>query len=203
MRLGWIGAGHDGSVEALEAERLGRGGTVRALWVADRDPGRADRTAGRAGGRAVGRADDLFALAREGGLDGLVVAGAACGQPEHFQRAARLGLPLHPLWQLGRRHDLGVLQIREAVREDGLGRLLAVRTACAVPPGGAAQPRALLAEEADLARWITGREITEVYACGGDGPVASRSAVLTLDDGALFTATFVVGVPTRMSPAWK
>ncbi|MEI5097747.1 Gfo/Idh/MocA family oxidoreductase [Streptomyces sp. PmtG] len=110
--------------------------------------------------------------------------------------------------QLGfqRRFDAGYLAAREAVRAGRLGRLHTVRamTSDPAPPPAAYLPlsgglyRDCLVHDFDILRWVTGREVTEVYATGSDaGPAMFRDAgdvdtaavLLTLDDGTLATAT--------------
>ncbi|MYS06459.1 dehydrogenase, partial [Streptomyces sp. SID6041] len=58
--------------------------------------------------------------------------------------------------------------------------------------------RDCLVHDFDIVRWVTGREVVEVYATGSDagpamfretGDVATAAALLTLDDGTLVTAT--------------
>ncbi|OON81657.1 Gfo/Idh/MocA family protein [Streptomyces tsukubensis] len=110
--------------------------------------------------------------------------------------------------QLGfqRRFDAGYAAARAAVRAGRLGRLHTVRatTSDPAPPPAAYLPlsgglyRDCLVHDFDMVRWVTGREVREVYATGSDagpamfreaGDVATAAALLTLDDGALVTAT--------------
>ncbi|MEV2250837.1 Gfo/Idh/MocA family oxidoreductase [Streptomyces sp. NPDC050147] len=110
--------------------------------------------------------------------------------------------------QLGfqRRFDAGYTAAREAVRSGRLGRLHTVRaiTSDPAPPPAAYLPlsgglyRDCLVHDFDMLRWVTGREVTQVYATGSDagpsmfrdaGDVDTAAAVLTLDDGTLATAT--------------
>ncbi|MGA4838787.1 Gfo/Idh/MocA family protein [Streptomyces sp. G45] len=110
--------------------------------------------------------------------------------------------------QLGfqRRFDAGYRAARAAVRAGRLGRLHTVRamTSDPAPPPAAYLPlsgglyRDCLVHDFDVLRWVTGREVTEVYATGSDaGPAMFREAgdvdtaavLLTLDDGTLATAT--------------
>ncbi|CAM5376787.1 Dehydrogenase OS=Streptomyces glaucescens OX=1907 GN=SGLAU_26875 PE=3 SV=1 [Streptomyces glaucescens] len=105
-----------------------------------------------------------------------------------------------------RRFDVGYTGAREAVRSGRLGRLHTVRamTSDPAPPPAAHLPlpgglfRDTLIHDFDIARWVTGREVVEVYAAGSDaGPpmfraaqdVDTGAALLTLDDGTLVTAT--------------
>jgi myo-inositol 2-dehydrogenase/D-chiro-inositol 1-dehydrogenase len=98
-----------------------------------------------------------------------------------------------------RRFDAGYLAAREAVRSGRLGvlRTLRATTADAAPPHASYIPesggifRDCHVHDFDIIRFVTGREVTEVYATGsarGDamfaaaGDVATATAVLTLDD---------------------
>ncbi|NAZ87681.1 Gfo/Idh/MocA family protein [Kineococcus indalonis] len=105
-----------------------------------------------------------------------------------------------------RRHDAGYREAKRAFESGELGWLHAVRavTCDAAPP-----PVAFLAtsgglfrdcsvHDFDVLRWITGREVVEVYARGsnnGDpeigrvGDVDTALAVCTLDDGTLAVVT--------------
>jgi myo-inositol 2-dehydrogenase/D-chiro-inositol 1-dehydrogenase len=112
-----------------------------------------------------------------------------------------------------RRFDTGYTGAREAVRSGKLGRLHTVRmmTSDQTPPPPEYLPlsgglyRDTLIHDFDILRWVTGREIVEVYATGSDagppmfreaGDIGTAAAVLTLDDGTLATAT-----ATRMNGA--
>jgi len=105
-----------------------------------------------------------------------------------------------------RRFDAGYTGAREAVRSGRLGRLHTVRamTSDAEPPpaGYLAQSGGLyrdtLIHDFDMLRWVTGREVTEVYAAGSDagpavfresGDVDTGAALVTLDDGTLASVT--------------
>ncbi|WP_431965058.1 Gfo/Idh/MocA family protein [Actinacidiphila sp. bgisy160] len=105
-----------------------------------------------------------------------------------------------------RRFDPGYRAAREAVRAGRLGRLHTVRalTSDMAPPPPEFVPlsgglyRDCLIHDFDAVRWVTGREVTEVYAMGANGgagffreagDVDTAAALLTLDDGTLATAT--------------
>ncbi|CAM5233947.1 Myo-inositol 2-dehydrogenase/D-chiro-inositol 1-dehydrogenase OS=Streptomyces albaduncus OX=68172 GN=FHS32_001209 PE=3 SV=1 [Streptomyces griseoloalbus] len=123
-----------------------------------------------------------------------------------------------------RRFDKGYTGAREAVRTGRLGRLHTIRamTSDAEPPdpGHLAQSGGLyrdsLIHDFDILRWVTGREVVDVYATGSDaGPLMFREAgdvdtgavLLTLDDGALATVTGTrlngAGYDVRMELAWE
>jgi len=112
------------------------------------------------------------------------------------------------LLQVGfqRRFDAGYAAAREALRAGRVGRLHTVRTVSsdAAPPPAAYVPlsgglyRDCLIHDFDIVRWVTGREVTEVYAVGtneGDdffraaGDADTAAALLTLEGGVLATAT--------------
>jgi myo-inositol 2-dehydrogenase/D-chiro-inositol 1-dehydrogenase len=112
-----------------------------------------------------------------------------------------------------RRFDVGYTAAREAVRSGRLGRLHTVRamTSDQSPPPAGYLPlsgglyRDCLIHDFDMLRWVSGREVVQVYATGSDaGPPMFReandidtgAAVLTFDDGMLATAT-----ATRMNGA--
>jgi len=101
-----------------------------------------------------------------------------------------------------RRFDAGFAAAREAVRAGELGPLHTVRCTTLDP---APPPAAYIAasggifrdcsvHDFDVIRWVTGREVTEVYAVGGNrgagyigeaGDADTTGALLTLDDGTL------------------
>ncbi|WP_128378196.1 Gfo/Idh/MocA family oxidoreductase [Streptomyces cavernae] len=101
-----------------------------------------------------------------------------------------------------RRFDAGCVAARKAVLSDELGKLHTVRSTTLDP---APPPAAYIAvsggifrdcsvHDFDIVRWVTGREVSEVYAAGGNrgaeyiaeaGDVDTASAILTLDDGTL------------------
>src|SRR5690606_23190160 len=101
-----------------------------------------------------------------------------------------------------RRFDAGFVAARAAVRGGELGRLHTVRSTTLDP---APPPAAYIAasggifrdcsvHDFDIIRWVTGREVTEVYAAGANrgadyireaGDADTTGAILTLDDGTL------------------
>lgn len=115
-------------------------------------------------------------------------------------RIAGTGVPV----QIGypRRFDPAFATIRAAVADGDLGTVTIVRSTTLDP---APPPRAYLAasggifrdcavHDFDAVRWVTGQEVTEVYAAGTNegeewfgelGDVHTASSVLTLDGGAL------------------
>lgn len=112
-----------------------------------------------------------------------------------------------------RRFDPGYTGAREAVRSGRLGRLHTVRAMSSDPepppagylPQSGGLYRDTLIHDFDVVRWVTGREIVDVYAAGSNaGPAMFReaddvdtgAALLTLDDGTLAVLT-----ATRMNGA--
>ncbi|MEU9981045.1 Gfo/Idh/MocA family oxidoreductase [Streptomyces sp. NPDC050856] len=224
MRIGLIGTGRIG---AFHAGVLSRHPEVGALVVADADAARAAGVAAAIGATAAPAVDDVFAwgvdavvIASATASHAELIARAAraglptfCEKPIALGPAATLGAlraveaagtPL----QIGfmRRFDTGYRAAREAVRDGRLGRLHTVRsiTSDPAPPPAAYLPlsgglfRDCLVHDFDILRWVTGREIVEVYATGADGgapmfreagDVDTAAALLTLDDGTLATAT--------------
>ncbi|MCF3182490.1 Gfo/Idh/MocA family oxidoreductase [Streptomyces polychromogenes] len=224
MRIGLIGTGRIGSFHAAS---LARHPDAGSLLLADAEPGRAARLADRLGATAAPSVDQVFtwgvdalvvACATEGHA-ALVVRAVRGGLPVFCEKplAPDLARTLEVLREVAaaggllqvgfmRRFDAGYRTARELVRSGALGRLHTVRTMTAdpAPPpaaylaGSGGLYRDCLVHDFDMARWVTGREVTEVYAAGSDaGPAAFResgdidtaAAVLTLDDGTLVTCT--------------
>jgi myo-inositol 2-dehydrogenase / D-chiro-inositol 1-dehydrogenase len=224
MRIGLIGTGRIGS---FHASVLAHHRDVHSLVVTDTDAARASRVAARTGATALPSADEVLgagvdavviasATSAHAELIGLA---ARAGLPAFCEKPIALDLPgtlgaLREVEQAGsvlqlgfmRRFDAGYAAARAAVRGGALGRLHTVRatTSDAAPPPAAYLPlsgglfRDCLVHDFDMLRWVTGREVTEVYATGSDsGPVIFRAAgdvdtaaaLLTLDDGTLATAT--------------
>ncbi|MFJ9031418.1 Gfo/Idh/MocA family oxidoreductase [Streptomyces sp. NPDC102274] len=224
MRIGLIGTGRIGT---FHADVLSRHHDVGSLVVADTDSDRAAQVAHRTGSTAAPSVDEIFsggvdavviASATSSHAD-LISRAARAGLPAFCEKPIALDLPgtlralrevesAGTLLQLGfmRRFDAGYGAARELVRSGRLGRLHTVRaiTSDPAPPPAAYLPlsgglyRDCLVHDFDIMRWVTGREVVEVYATGSDaGPAMFREAgdvdtaavVLTLDDGTLATAT--------------
>ncbi|MFE6041853.1 Gfo/Idh/MocA family oxidoreductase [Streptomyces sp. NPDC056452] len=224
MRIGLIGTGRIGS---FHAGVLARHPGVDTLVVTDPDAARAAQVAGTTGATALASAADVLgagvdavviasATSAHAELIGRV---ARAGLPAFCEKPIALDLPgtlsalrevdrAGTVLQLGfmRRFDPGYAAARAAVRGGALGRLHTVRatTSDAAPPPAAYLPlsgglfRDCLVHDFDILRWVTGREVTEVYATGSDaghpmfraaGDVDTAAALLTLDDGTLASAT--------------
>ncbi|WP_086825615.1 Gfo/Idh/MocA family oxidoreductase [Streptomyces sp. NRRL B-24572] len=224
MRIGLIGTGRIGS---FHAGVLARHPEVESLVVADADAVRAAGVAGALGAEAapdvdalLGHALDAVVIASATAAHAELIARAAgAGLPAFCEKPIALDVPgtlaaldavaeAGTVLQLGfmRRFDAGYLAAREAVRSGRLGRLHTVRavTSDPEPPPATYLPlsgglfRDCLVHDFDIVRWVTGREVVEVYATGSDagpamfreaGDVDTAAAVLTLDDGTLATAT--------------
>ncbi|MFF9909966.1 Gfo/Idh/MocA family oxidoreductase [Streptomyces sp. NPDC013457] len=224
MRIGLIGTGRIG---AFHAGVLARHPEVESLVVADADTTRAARVGGALGATVAPTVDALLGHALDAVVitsataahAELIVRAAGAGLPAFCEKPIALDVPgtLGALravesagteLQLGfmRRFDAGYGAAREAVRSGRLGRLHTVRAATSdpAPPPASYLPlsgglyRDCLVHDFDILRWVTGREVVEVYATGSDaGPAMFRvaddvdtaAALLTLDDGTLATAT--------------
>ncbi|MGW5333885.1 Gfo/Idh/MocA family protein [Streptomyces bauhiniae] len=220
MRIGILGLGRIG---AFHAETLSALDAVTSLVVADPVADAAKAAAERYGAQVADSPEALLAAGVDGLViaaatdahPALIRAGVAAGVPVFCEKpVARTiaegvavlaavresGVPI----QIGfnRRFDAGFLAARAAVRSGELGKLHTVRSTTLDP---APPPAAYVAasggifrdcsvHDFDMIRWVTGREVTEVYAVGGNrgaayvgeaGDADTTSAVLTLDDGTL------------------
>ncbi|TGN79770.1 dehydrogenase [Streptomyces bauhiniae] len=220
MRIGILGLGRIG---VFHAETLSALDAVTSLVVADPVADAAKAAAERYGAQVADSPEALLAAGVDGLViaaatdahPALIRAGVAAGVPVFCEKpVARTiaegvavlgavresGVPI----QIGfnRRFDAGFLAARAAVRSGELGKLHTVRSTTLDP---APPPAAYVAasggifrdcsvHDFDMIRWVTGREVTEVYAVGGNrgaayigeaGDADTTSAVLTLDDGTI------------------
>ncbi|MFJ3659663.1 Gfo/Idh/MocA family oxidoreductase [Streptomyces sp. NPDC090119] len=220
MRIGILGLGRIG---AFHAETLSALDAVTSLVVADPVADAAKAAAERYGAQVADSPEALLAAGVDGLViaaatdahPALIRAGVAAGVPVFCEKpVARTiaegvavldavrdsGVPI----QIGfnRRFDAGFVAARAAVRSGELGTLHTVRSTTLDP---APPPAAYVAtsggifrdcsvHDFDMIRWVTGREVTEVYAVGGNrgaayigeaGDADTTSAVLTLDDGTI------------------
>ncbi|NAZ74578.1 Gfo/Idh/MocA family oxidoreductase [Kineococcus sp. T13] len=224
LHLGLAGVGRIG---AMHASHLTRTPGVGRLTLADADPDRAREVAEALGADWAPDAEALLARGVDGLLvatgtaqhPALVAAGVRAGVPVLCEKPVApdvaSSLPVLELVEAAggvvrighqRRHDAGYREARRAHAAGELGRLHSVRaTTCdAAPP-----PLAFLAasgglfrdcsvHDFDALRWVTGREVVEVYARGSAevapqiadvGDVDTALAVCTLDDGTLAVVT--------------
>ncbi|MFI2758757.1 Gfo/Idh/MocA family oxidoreductase [Streptomyces echinatus] len=220
MRIGILGLGRIG---AFHAETLSALDAVESLVVTDPFAQAAKAAAERFGAEVADSPEALLAAGVDGivvaaATDAhpeLIRAGVAAGVPvfcekpvartmaagvEVLEAVRGRGVPI----QIGfnRRFDAGFAAARAAVRAGELGKLHTVRSTTLDP---APPPAAYVAasggifrdcsvHDFDIIRWVTGREVTEVYAVGGNrgadyiaaaGDADTTGAVLTLDDGTI------------------
>ncbi|MFD9461862.1 Gfo/Idh/MocA family oxidoreductase [Streptomyces sp. NPDC060027] len=225
MRIGLIGAGRIGTFHATTLSRHREVGG--SLIVTDADPARAQRLADRLGATAAPSVNEIFTwgvdavviTAATSAHAELIGRAARSGLPVFCEKPIALDLAgtlaalaevdaAGTVLQMGfqRRFDVGYTVAREAVRSGRLGRLHTVRamTSDQSPPPAAYLPlsgglyRDCLIHDFDMLRWVTGREVVQVYAAGSDagpamfreaGDIDTGAAVLTFDDGMLATAT--------------
>lgn len=230
MRLGLIGLGRIGS---FHADTLSQLPAVESLVVTDVVPAATRAVADRIGADTADSPEALLrsgvdAIVITAATDAhadLMRAGVDAGVPVFCEKplsgdldeaveiaryASASGTPV----QVGypRRFDPAFSAARAAVESGELGWVHTVRSTTLDP---APAPRAYLeasggifrdcsVHDFDTVRWVTGREVVEVYATGstrGDdvfaelGDVATAATVLTFDDG----ATAVVS-NTRYNP---
>jgi myo-inositol 2-dehydrogenase/D-chiro-inositol 1-dehydrogenase len=220
MRMGLIGLGRIGT---MHLETLSRLDQVSALVVSDVSPDAVAGAARRypveamddAGSVLAAGIDGLVIAAATAAHPALVLAAVQAGIPafcekplaataaeavELRQRLGDLDVPV----QIGfpRRFDAGFTAARDAVSSGELGWLHTVRSTTldpAPPPaayiaGSGGIFRDCSVHDFDAIRWVTGREVSEVYATGsnrgdpffaGVDDVDTASALLTLDDGTL------------------
>ncbi|MFI7584452.1 Gfo/Idh/MocA family oxidoreductase [Kocuria sp. M1N1S27] len=219
---GRIGAVHAAHLAAL---RTPEGGPAVRLSLTDAVPEQASAVAGRTGAASrpsVGAllddgVDGLVVATGTASHPELIRVGLRAGLPVFCEKPVALSveeaLPLldeieraQGVVQIGhqRRFDPGYVRAREACAAGDLGWLHTVRavTGDMTPPpveflatsGGLFRDCSV--HDVDVLRWITGREVVEVYARGsnnGDprigevGDVDTALAVLTLDDGTVAT----------------
>ena len=224
MRIGLIGAGRIGAFHAATLAGLE---AVTALIVHDADAHRARRVAGQTGAEHAAGLADLFGsgpdavviAAPTAAHPALITAAADAGLPVFCEKPvagtlaetdavlaalAGTGVPLHIGFQ--RRFDAGYQAVREAVAAGRLGWLHTLRACTSDPapppadylPASGGIYRDCSVHDFDAVRWITGREVVEVYATGANrgedfiaaaDDVDTAATLLTLDDGTLATCT--------------
>lgn len=212
--VGRIGAFHARTLLALDA--------VESVVLADIDARRAEAVADELGAEWTAAPDELpghvdaLVVAAPTPMHGSLLSIAAeAGLPAFCEKPVALELPALDaviaetaaagiLVQVGfqRRFDDGYRAARAAVASGALGDVLVVRAAThdpAPPPeayiaGSGGIFRDLHIHDLDAVRFVTGREIVEVYADGAVrhtawferyGDVDAAAAVLRLDDGTL------------------
>ncbi|WP_166356176.1 Gfo/Idh/MocA family protein [Phytoactinopolyspora limicola] len=221
MRIGLVGVGRIG---ASHAQVVRDHPEVTELVLADADAARAAKVAADLGVRAVEtpeqayeNVDAVVIAAATAAHAELLIAAARRGLPAFCEKPVapdiagtvrvldevrRAGIPNQIGFQ--RRFDAGYAAAREAVRTGKIGGLRRAHlvTADAEPPPPGYIPtsggifRDCHVHDFDILRWVTGREVVEVYAIGAargapefaeSGDVDQSAALLTLDDDTVVT----------------
>lgn len=220
MRIGLVGLGRIGSFHARTLVGLD---VVDELLVTDAAPSATERVAAELGATAVRSTADLLSVGVDGVVIAsptgthpeLVVAFVEAGIPTfcekpvalHYAeaRAVLAKVAGHDVpVQIGfpRRFDAGFARARDDLRSGLLGQLHTVRSTTldpAPPPeeyvaGSGGIFRDCSIHDFDAIRWVTGREVAEVYAVGSSrvvdyiaaaGDADTATSVLTLDDGTI------------------
>lgn len=220
MRLGLLGLGRIG---AFHAETLSQLPAVDSLVVCDAVPAVTKKVADAVGAEAADTFQGVFAAGVDGvvvaaGTDAhplLLTAAVEAGLPvfcekpigrsieeslQTLQRLQGTDVPVHVGYQ--RRFDAGFQAARAAVRSGELGWLSTVRSTTLDPAPPPAEYVAVSGglfrdcgvHDFDIIRWVTGQEVTEVYATGSNqgadffaaaGDVDTFGVVLTLTDGTM------------------
>ena len=224
LQVGIVGVGRIGAFHAATLRLLP---AVDRLTLTDVDQLRAASLAGKLGAETAPSAQALLDSAPDAVVIAvptpahapLLKAAAAAGIPAFCEKPVALELePLDSviaevdragtLVQIGfqRRFDAGFLAARDAVAGGAVGDLLVLRAAThdPAPPAEAYIAssggifRDLHIHDFDAIRFVTGREIAEVYAAGAvrdtpwfadHGDVDTAAVVLRLDDGTLGVVT--------------
>ena len=220
MRIGILGLGRIG---AFHAETLSGLDAVDSLVVSDPFAEAAKTAAERFGAQVADSPEALLAAGVDGIViaaatdahPALILAAVEAGVPVFCEKPVARSMAegvavLNAVKDSGveiqigyqRRFDAGFSAARDAVRSGELGLLHSVRSTTLDP---APPPAAYIAasggifrdcsvHDFDIIRWVTGREVTEVYAVGGNrgadyikeaGDADTTGAILTLDDGTI------------------
>jgi myo-inositol 2-dehydrogenase / D-chiro-inositol 1-dehydrogenase len=219
MRIGLAGVGRIG---AFHADTLRQLSGVDAVIVADANPDRAHEVAQRLGvavadspAALLGSGIDALVVATATAAHPeFIVAGAAAGIPVFCEKPVatdvegtldvikRSGAGATVQIGFQRRFDAGFGAARQATQSGSLGWVHTIRatTLDAAPPppeylaGSGGFFRDCAVHDFDAIRWVTGHEVTEVYAAGMNrgadfirdaGDIDTLSALLTLDDETL------------------
>jgi myo-inositol 2-dehydrogenase/D-chiro-inositol 1-dehydrogenase len=218
MRLGLIGLGRIGS---FHADTLSSLDAVDELVVTDAVPAAIERIVDKYGATAAASPAELLTAGVDGVVIAaatdahpqLILAAVEAGLPVFCEKPVAKGAAeaaevlkhcTGAAVQIGynRRFDPGFVAAREAVRRGDLGWLHTIRSTtmdpAPPPPGYIAVSGGIFRDcsvhDFDIIRFVTGREVVEVYATGstrGDaifaesGDAATAAAVLTLDDDTL------------------
>ncbi len=224
MRIGLIGTGRIGAFHAATLAGLP---AVTGVVVHDADEGSARTVAEATGAEHAADLDGLLGAGLGGVVIAaptafhaeLILAAHRAGLPTFCEKpvAGTLAetdavldaiegstVPLHIGFQ--RRFDAGYQAVRAAVADGRLGWTHTLRACTSDPtpphpgyiPGSGGIYRDCSVHDYDIIRWVTGREVVEVYATGANrgadffaaaGDVDTAVTLLTLDDGSLATCT--------------
>ena len=218
MRIGLAGTGRIG---AFHADTLNRLDTVDSVVIADIDAARAEAAASKLGVEFAPSIDALFAAgldgvviaAATGAHQELIGRGVEAGLPVFCEKpvAPDIDGTLAVLNSIGdspvqigfqRRFDAGYTNARRLLRSGALGWLHTIRANTfdpAPPPAEYIKTsggffRDCSVHDFDILRWVTGREIAEVYTIGTNrgadffreaDDVDTMGALLTLDDDSI------------------
>ena len=220
MRIGLIGVGRIGVFHASTLRGLPG---VDSLIITDADRERARQVAARFGAEAAGSVAELLEAGVDALVIATVTAahpelikrGVQAGVPVFCEKpvapdvegtldviksTSGSAVPVQIGFQ--RRFDAGFRAAREAAQSGALGWLHTIRSTTfdAAPPsagyisGSGGIFRDCAVHDFDAIRWVSGREVVQVYATGANrgeeffraaGDVDTASATLTLDDGTL------------------
>ncbi|MGQ4614614.1 Gfo/Idh/MocA family protein [Nocardia sp. R7R-8] len=224
VTLGLAGTGRIGTAHAETLKKLPN---VATVLVADADADRARTTAAHLGVEFAPDLDALFAADLDGLIIAtttdshpeLIIRAVDAGIPVFCEKPVAADItgtlavidhlrdsPIPVQIGFQRRFDAGYRAAREAIRSGKLGWLHTLRATTldpAPPPaeyvarsGGIFRDCGV--HDFDIIRWVTGREIVEVYALGGNrgavffaeaDDVDTAAVVLRLDDGTLATVS--------------
>ncbi|KFG72472.1 Gfo/Idh/MocA family protein [Streptomyces mutabilis] len=220
MRIGILGLGRIG---VFHAETLASLDAVDSLVVADPFANAARSAAERFGAEIADSPEAVLAAGVDGVVvaaatdahPSLILAAVEAGVPVFCEKPvartmaegvgvlkAIAGSDVPVQIGFNRRFDAAFAAARAAVRRGELGKLHTVRSTTLDP---APPPAAYIAasggifrdcsvHDFDVIRWVTGREVSEVYAVGGNrgadfireaGDADTTGAILTLDDGTI------------------
>jgi len=224
MRIGVAGVGRIGAFHARTLKAIDE---IASLVLADAVPSRAADIAAELGVEHVAGPNDLFTAGIDGLViaaatdahAGLILGAVDAGIPVFCEKPVAADIPgtLAVIDRIGasdvpvqigfqRRFDAGYAAARAAVASGELGWLHTLRATTfdpAPPPAEyVAHSGGLFRDcgvhDFDVVRWVSGREVTEVYAVGANrgeqffvdaGDVDTAAATLTLDDGTLATVS--------------
>jgi myo-inositol 2-dehydrogenase / D-chiro-inositol 1-dehydrogenase len=223
VKVGLLGAGRIG---ALHAGILAGDRRVEGLLVGDADSRRAERVAAEVGGEAgsiesilASGPDAVVIAAATPAHAPLILASVEADIPVFCEKPIALGYDdtievveavesSGAVLQIGfqRRFDAGYAEARRLVESGALGTIYSLRLATHDPEpppeeyisssGGIF--RDLHIHDFDVLRWLTGREVAEVYATGAvlgfdffadHGDVDTSAALIRMQDGAVAVLT--------------